>query len=219
MATLKKESLSFLKSLSKNNNREWFNTHKQDYLKAHENLIEFSDALLKEMNRHDHIETPSGKKSLFRIYRDIRFSKEKTPYNTHWNGGFKRATKKLRGSYYYYISSGKSFVMCGFWGPESNDMQRIRQDIDVNFNDWKKILGKKRLIGEQLSSAPRGFRKDHPAIKLLRHKQFLLKHTFTDAEVLAPGFYKKANQAFKKMRPFLDFMRELLTTNLNGEPL
>ena len=226
MGILKKESFSFLKSLSQNNNRDWFNAHKPDYLKAHENLIGFSDALLNEMNKHDHIETPTGKKALFRIYRDVRFSKNKTPYNTHWNGGYKRAGKKLRGSYYFYLSPGKSFVMSGFWGPDNEDMQRIRRNIDLNLSDWKRMLSAKPLVsafgklaGEQLIAAPRGYSKDHPGIELLRRKQFLLKQAFTDKEVLAPGFYKKANEAFKKMRPFLDFMTEVLTTDLNGEPL
>jgi len=220
---IKKESLAFLKKLAANNNREWFNDHKELYTDALENITGFAGSLLAEMNRHDNIETTSGKSSLFRIYRDVRFSKEKTPYNICWSGGFKRATKKLRGGYYFHIQPGSSFVGGGFWGPDKEDMQRIRQDIDYNYAAWRKILSGKNLVktfgemqGEKVLSAPRGFAKDHPAIDLLRYKQFLLRHNFTDEEVLSPDFAKKASDAFKAMRPFLDYMSEVLTTDGNG---
>jgi len=220
---IRKESVDFLKTLSKNNNRDWFNEHKDKYTKVHDNIVDFADALLAEMNKHDNIETPSGKKSLYRIYKDVRFSKDKTPYNSHWSGGFKRATKQLRGGYYFRIQVGNSFLAGGFWGPEPNDIQRIREDIDLNYEDWQKMLADKtlvktfgKLMGEQLSSAPRGYAKDHPAIDLLRHKQFILKHAFTDKEVLSPDFLKKVNDGFKKMRPFFNYMSEVLTTDANG---
>ncbi len=222
-AVIRKESVDFLKTLSKNNNRDWFNEHKDTYTKAHDNIVDFADALLAELNKHDNIETPSGKKSLYRIYKDVRFSKDKTPYNSHWSGGFKRATKQLRGGYYFRIQAGNSFLAGGFWGPNPNDLQRIREDIDLNYEDWQKFLADKtltktfgKLIGEQLSSAPRGYAKDHPAIDLLRHKQFILKHPFTDKEVLSPDFLNKVNDGFKKLRPFFNYMSEVLTTDVNG---
>ena len=221
--SIEKESLSFLKSLSKNNDRNWFTKHKEQYTKAHENIIAFADVLLIEMNKHDKIETGSGKDSLHRIYRDIRFSKDKTPYNCRWGGRFKRATKKLRGGYYFHIQPGNSFAVGGFWGPESIDMKRIRQDIDLNYKEWKKVLSGKplvatfgKIIGEQVNSAPRGYGKEHPAIELLKDKQFLLKHRFTDAEVCSPGFLNVVNSTFKTMRPFLNLMSEVLTTDANG---
>ncbi len=224
--TIKKASFDFLKTLSKNNNRDWFNTHKDKYIDAHNNIIEFADALLAEMNKHDKIETPSGKKSLFRIYKDVRFSKDKTPYNTHWNGGFKRATKKLRGGYYFHLEPSNSYLAGGFWGPEPHDLKRIREDIELNYKDWKKLLVNKTLVktfgkmrGAQVSSAPRGYAKDHPAIDMLRYKQFIFKHNFTDKEVLSPDFLKNANGVFKNLRPFFNYMSEVLTTNANGEPL
>lgn len=225
-STISKNSFDFLKNLSQNNNRDWFNKHKNQYIEAHNNIIAFADALLLEMNKHDKIETASGKQSLFRIYKDVRFSKDKTPYNTHWSGGFKRATKKLRGGYYFHLQPGNSFLAGGFWGPEPHDMKRISEEIDVNYKEWKIILNYKtlvqtfgKLIGEQLASAPRGYSKDHPAIDLLRYKQFLLKHTFTDIEVLSPDFALKVSDTFKKMRPFLNFMSEILTTDVNGVSL
>ena len=220
---IKKDTIDFLKKLSKNNNREWFNAHKDTYTEAHDNMIEFAGALLAEMNKHDNIETPSGKDSLYRIYKDVRFSKDKTPYNAYWNGGFRRATKKLRGGYYFHIAPGKSFVVGGFRGPSPADMQRIRRDFATNYEEVRKILGSKmiittfgEMIGERLISAPRGYEKDHPAIDLLRYKQFMLKHKFTDEDVLRPGFAKNVSEVFKKMRPFLNYMSEALTTDANG---
>ena len=221
--TIEKNSLDFLKTLSKNNNRDWFNSHKEKYEAAHDNIIAFADALLLEMNKHDTIETASGKKSLYRIYKDVRFSKDKTPYNTHWSGGFKRATKKLRGGYYFNIKPGNSFVAGGFWGPNPYDLKRIREDIDFNYKDWEKLLANRKLVntfgemhGEQVASAPRGYDKQNPAIDLLRYKQFIFKRSFTDQEVLSKDFVKEVNNTFMNLRPFFDHMSEVLTTDANG---
>ena len=225
-AIIQKDSLDFLTELSKNNNRDWFNNQKDRYIKARDNIIAFADALLAEMNKHDHLETESGKKSVYRIYKDVRFAKDKTPYNTHWSASFKRATKKLRGGYYFRIEPGNSGLVAGFWGPDADDMKRIRQDIDANYPAWRGLLGDKTLVttfgslyGEQLGSAPRGYTKDHPAIDLLRYKQFMLRHLFTDEEVLSPDFLFKMNDVFKKMRPFLNSLSEVLTTDANGVDL
>ena len=222
-AIIQKDSFDFLTELSANNNREWFGNKKDRYITARDNIIDFADALLVELNKHDYIETLSGKKSVFRIYKDVRFSKDKTPYNMHWSASFKRATKKLRGGYYLRIEPGNSRVVGGFWGPEPNDLKRIREDIDANNDDWRNVLGHKTLIetfgnmfGEQLKSAPKGYAKDHHAIDLLCYKQFMLRHFFTDEEVLSPDFLLNVNETFKKMRPFFDHMSEVLTTDANG---
>jgi uncharacterized protein (TIGR02453 family) len=223
---IEKKSLDFLRKLSKNNNREWFSKHKSQYLEAQGNMIGFADALLFEMNKHDKIETLSGKQSLFRIYKDVRFSKDKTPYNPHWNGFFKRATNKLRGGYYFNIRPGRTYIGGGFWGPEPADMRRIRADIDINYTDWEKLLQTKSIVkafgkmaGNQLSSSPRGYAIDHPGINLLRYKQYILRHEFTDDEVLSREFAKMVSDTFKTMRPFLNYMSEVLTTDMNGVPL
>jgi len=225
-ATIQKDSLGFLTALSKNNDRDWFNNHKDRYIEARDNIIAFADALLGEMNKHDHIETASGKKSVYRIYKDVRFAKDKIPYNTHWSASFKRATNKLRGGYYFRIEPGNSGLVAGFWGPGPDDMKRIREDIDTNYPAWRDLLGDKTLVetfgslyGEQLGSAPRGYAKDHPAIDLLRYKQFMLRYLFSDEEVLSPDFLYKMNDMFKKIRPFLNFMSEVLTTDANGVDL
>ncbi len=213
----------FLKQLKKNNNRDWFATHKERYLSQLSQIEAFADTLLIEMNKHDVIETLSGKKSLFRIYRDTRFSKDKTPYKTHWSGSFKRATKKRRGGYYFHIEPGNSFVAGGFWVPDTQDLKRIRDEIAYDASALRKILKSKSFIdtfgtlyGEQVQNAPKGFTTDHPAIDLIKYKQFILMRKFSDKEVSGDNFLKQINDTFKKMRPFLDYMTEVLTTDENG---
>jgi len=216
-------SMDFLKKLKKNNNREWFNDHKTAYQQELALMETFAGALLKQLNAHDEIETPSGKKSLFRIYRDTRFSSDKTPYKTHWSGSFKRATKYRRGGYYFHIEAGNSFVAGGFWGPVPQDLKRIRDDIAFDAAPLRKILKSKTFVsmfqtlkGDQVKTAPKGYDSSHEAIDLLRHKQFLLIRHFSDKEVLSKNFLKEAGLTFKAMRPFFDYMSEVLTTDSNG---
>lgn len=214
----------FLNKLKKNNNREWFNEHKATFQQEY-NLVEvFAEALLQQLSAHDLIETPSGKKSLYRIYRDTRFSSDKTPYKTHWSGSFRRATKSRRGGYYFHLEPGNSFVAGGFWGPVPEDLKRVRDDIAFDATPLRKILNRKSFIanfeslkGEQLKTAPKGFDANHEAIDLLRFKQYLLIRHFSDEEVLGEKFLQLANQTFKEMRPFLDYMSDVLTMDANGE--
>jgi uncharacterized protein (TIGR02453 family) len=224
--SIDKSTLAFLKDLGRHNNREWFASHKDEYLRAHDNMIAFCNSLLSEMRKHDNIENSSAKDCLYRIYRDTRFSKDKTPYKNHFAGGFQRATKLLRGGYYFEIGPGKSYAGGGFYAPNKEDLLRIRHDIEINFNEWKKILRNKSLIktfgeiqGEKLITAPRGFNPEDPAIALLRHKNFYFVREFSDQEVLDPSFMKTMNNTFKNLRPYFDYMSEVLTTDLNGEPL
>lgn len=215
--------LEFLKAVGKNNNRDWFNAHKTVYLRELSHLEKFADALLGLMNKHDVLETPSGKKSLHRIYRDTRFSKEKTPYKTNWSGSFSRATKLRRGGYYFHIEPGNSFIAGGFWGPNPEDLKRIRDEIAYDATPLRKILKSKiftanfgALQGEQVKTTPKGYSADDPAIDLLRFKQFIVIRKFSDKMVLSAGFLKEADQTFKAMRPFFDYMSEVLTTDVNG---
>lgn len=218
-----KSSIDFLSVLKKHNDRDWFNTNKALFLKEQHYIELFADALLEELNSHDVIETPSGKKSLHRIYRDTRFSKEKTPYKTNWSGSFRRATKYRRGGYYFHIESGNSFIAGGFWNPNPDDLKRIRDDFAFDDMPMRKILNSKVfkstfgvLQGEQLKTSPKGFDPESTAIDLLRYKQFLVIRKFSDEQVLKPTFLKEANQTFKNMRPFFDYMSDVLTTDING---
>jgi uncharacterized protein (TIGR02453 family) len=213
----------FLLALKKNNDREWFNAHKSTFQQEQEQIERFAEALLRELNKHDVIETPSGKKSLHRVYRDIRFSNDKTPYKTNWSGNYKRATKFRRGGYYFHLEPGNSYLAGGFWAPNPQDLKRIRDDIAFDAAPLRKILKSKTftatfgaLHGEQVKTAPRGFEADHESIDLLRYKQFLLIRRFSDKEVLSGQFLAAASETFKNMRPFFDYMSEVLTTDTNG---
>ena len=221
--TIPKSSLDFLSLLKENNNKPWFDTHKQEYLKELNHIETFAGALLQELSKSDLIETASGKKSVYRIYRDIRFSKDKTPFKTFWGGSFTRATNERRGGYYFHIEKGNTFVSGGFWGPNAADLKRIRSEFGHDSESFRTILNSKSFVstfgtlqGEQLKTAPKGFDTTHEAIDLLRYKQFLVLRRFTDEEVLSTQFLEQALETFKNMRPFLDYMSEVLTTDTNG---
>ena len=220
---LNKSNFDFLKTLKANNDRKWFGNHKARYLEQHQQIIAFAQEVWVLVSQHDHIETPNGAKSLYRIYRDTRFSKDKTPYKVHWGGYFKRATQKLRGGYYFHIEPGNTFLGGGFWAPNPADLKRIREEIAANDEELRKLLSTKTfqntfhtLAGEQLKSAPKGYPKNHPAIDLLKYKQYLLMHKFSDQDALARDFAQKISSVFLQMRPFLDYMSEVLTTDANG---
>lgn len=219
-------AFDFLKKLKKNNNREWFNAHKEDYLNELSHIETFADALLEKLSAHDVLETPSGKKSLYRIYRDTRFSTDKTPYKIRWGGHFTRATKYRRGGYHFHFQPGGSVVAGGFWAPVPADLKRIRDEIAFDPGPLQKILKSKTFVsmfgslnGEQLKNAPRGYDAQQEGADLLRYKQFLLIRSFSDEEVLHKSFLKEADLTYKAMRPFLDYMSEALTTDSNGNAL
>ncbi len=224
---ISRSNIDFLKQLSKNNNRDWFQANKAiAYQSALKITIAFADCLLSEMKKHDNIETVTGKKSLYRIYKDTRFSKDKTPYKTHWGGYFKRATNHLRGGYYFHIQPGNCFIGGGFWNPNPEDLKRIRVELAADGSELREIIGSKNFIdtfgqldGNQVKTAPKGFSKEHENNDLLRYKQFLVSKKFTEKEMLAKNFYKEANRVFENIRPFFDYMSEVLTTDENGESL
>lgn len=217
-----KDTLLFLEQLKKNNNREWFTDHKEEF-KAQENAAkQFFTSIQQELSTHDDIE----KMKVFRIYRDVRFSKDKTPYKTHFGASFSRSGAHLRGGYYVQVQPGASFIATGFWAPNKEDLFRIRKELEldaqefrdiINDNNFSKVWGS--LVGEELKTAPKGFDKEHPDIDLIKKKQYIFIKKFTDKEVLSPNFLADISDAFKVIRPYFDLMSDVLTTNLNGESL
>jgi len=217
---------SFLEDLKENNHREWFQNNKTRYQEQYNYALQFADELLLRMKQIDTIETINGKKSLFRINKDVRFSKDKSPYKTNIGGALTRATKYLRGGYYFHIEPGNCFLGGGFWAPSTEDLKHIRLQIAADPEPLQQILSSKEFIatfgqleGEKLKSAPKGFSKDHPAIDLINYKQFLLIKKLTDEEVQSKQYLETVVSTFQAMRPFFDYMSEILTTDLNGEPL
>jgi uncharacterized protein (TIGR02453 family) len=222
MTVIDKETVSFLKSLEKNNNREWFLAHKKQYEAALANVNTFKEAVIAGLRKKDLIEDAR----VFRIYRDVRFSKDKAPYKNNFGIHFTRATPQRRGGYYLHIEPGKSFAGGGFWAPEPKDLKRIRDEIAYDDKPLRKIIKEKTFVnyfksleGDELKTAPSGYERDHPAIDLIRKKQFIIGRQFKDKEVSDPAFLKEVILTFEAMRPFFNYMSEVLTTDLNGEKL
>jgi len=211
-------SFQFLKELKNNNNREWFTEHKEQYLSELQKIESFAEELLQRMKQHDQIDTMSGKKALSRIYRDIRFSSNKTPYKTSWSGGFHRMGVQRRGGYYFsFQPGGESVIAGGFWGPEPRDLKLIRDEFAFDDKPIRTILALPKiqgffggLSGETLKNVPRGYEPSHPAADLVRHKQFILKRKFTDKQVLAKDFIEVAVATMRAFRPFFDYMSHAL---------
>jgi len=223
MTQINKSSFDFLNQLAENNNRDWFNENKPWYQDEHQNACDFAEAMLQGLKENDDITTVSGKKSLMRVYRDVRFSKDKSPYNPRWAGSFNRQKPQLRGGYYFHLKPGQTVIGGGFYGPAPEDLKLIRDQIaqddqplrDVlNEPAFKKVFG--ALQGDQVKTAPKGFDKNHPSIDLLRYKSMYVFRNFSDKEVLSPNFLKEATSTFVALRPFFDVMTEMLTTDLNG---
>lgn len=221
--TIPKEIFTFFKKLAKNNDRDWFNDNKPEFKAIEAKMKTAYNHLGELMNAHDQIE----KIKIFRIYRDVRFSKNKLPYKTHFGGSFARKKPELRGGYYLHIQpNDESFIATGFWDPSKEDILRIRKEFEMDDSEMRAILNDKifkttwgNFTGDELKTAPKGFDKEHPAIDLIRRKQFIFVKKYTDKEVLADNFINEVNDAFKKIRPFFNFMSDVLTTNLNGESL
>ncbi|MEQ8624156.1 MAG: DUF2461 domain-containing protein [Vicingaceae bacterium] len=223
MSHISKVTFDFLNQLKNNNNRDWFQDNKKTYEASHKEMIAFADALLLKLNEFDKIETVTGKKSLFRIYRDVRFSKNKLPYKTNRSGSFKRAGADRRGGIYFSIEPGNTVIGGGFYQPNKDDLNLIRQQIEVDASPLKEVLNSKsfknyygNLLGEKLKTSPRGYDIDHPEIELLRFKNFYVMHSFSDKEVLTDNFVDQVIDGYKKLMPFFDAMSLYLTTDLNG---
>lgn len=211
----------FLSALQNNNNREWFAENKEVYEDAKNQAYSFFESLANELSKIDEF----SKFKMYRIYRDVRFSTDKSPYKNHFGGIFMRLQPHNRGSFYVHLEPGNSFIGGGFWSPNKDDLQRIRKGIEVesNFQDLldetklKKEFG--GLFGEALKTAPKGFDKEHPRIDLIRYKQFLLKKDFSDKSVFSPNFIDEVVNGYKTMQPFYMYLTDVLTTDANGESI
>ncbi|WP_343609778.1 DUF2461 domain-containing protein [Chryseobacterium oranimense] len=217
-----KKTFEFLKQLEKNNTREWFALNKPEYDAVVKENKAFFNKIYTELQEHDNLKGIH----IFRIYRDVRFSKDPTPYKTNFGVGYSRSKPMLRGGYYIHLEPGNSFVGGGFWGPDAKDLLRIRKEFEISTTEIEKITSEETFVkyfgqieGDAVKTAPRGFDKDHPSIDLIRKKQYVVRRKFTDKEVLSDGFQKEALLTLLAMRPFFDYMSEVLTTDLNGQLL
>lgn len=219
---IKKETLDFLKEIAKNNNKPWFEENKHRYLAAKENMENFAGEIKNRLEEHDMIERVKS----YRIYRDVRFSKDKTPYKTYLHTSLSRFGPERRGGYYFGVEPGNSAAGGGFYNPNKEDLLRIRKEFELNPKPIQEILADKKFIdvfgemkGEGVKTVPRGFAKDIENIDLIRKKQFYVMRNFSDKEVLRKDFIDNVVDSFQTVRPYFDYMSEVLTTNLNGESL
>lgn len=217
-----KPVLDFLSLLNKNNNREWFAENKPAFQKIESEARDFFNEIGAELQKQDSIESIQ----IYRIYRDVRFSKDKSPYKKYLSAWYSRTKPFFRGSYYLHLEPGNSFIEGGFWQPNPDDLKRIRKEFELDDSEIREIMDapdfKKyfdKLEGEELKTAPKDFDKNHKAIDLIRKKQFLIVRRFTDKEVLGKDFKNEILTTFSAMRPYFDYMTDVLTTNLNGESI
>lgn len=222
METISKNTFKFLKDLSKNNDRDWFKANKKRYDAARAEFEDFIDALISRISGFDgSIAHHRAKDCIFRIYRDIRFSKDKSPYKTHFGahitGAAKRSEVHSRAGYYIHLEPGASMLAGGAYLPKGPWLKAIRQEIDYNREEFKNILADKdfrnyfgAMEGEKLKTAPQGYAIDHPEIDLLKHKSFLATHQCTDAVVLGEDFLEHSASVFRSLFPFDQFLNRAM---------
>lgn len=212
-----------LEELKKNNNRDWFADNKKRFQQEDKSLKLFFEEITKGLNTFDEIE----KLKIFRIYRDVRFSKNKLPYKTNRSANWMRAGAHRRGSYYLQLEPGNSFIGCGFFQPNPADLLRIRKEFEMDDTEIRGILNQAEFkkvyegfdTSDQVKTAPKGFDKDHKAIDLIKNKNFFVAHYYSDKEVLSEDFLKTILYHFQLVQPFFKYMSEVLTTDLNGVSL
>ena len=222
MQAIPKNTISFLKELKLNNNREWFNENKDQFNTIQSQVKIFAQEVNDSLNVSDNIE----KIKIFRIYRDLRFSKDKTPYKKNIGMAFHRAKPELRGGYYLEISADESFIAVGFWNPNKEDLLRIRKEIEIDGQEFKRIVNQKKikeiwgdLKGDEVKTSPKGFTSDHEYIDLIKKKQFIFIKKLKEKDILDEKFQNELVNYFESIRPFFDYMSEVLTTNLDGESI
>ncbi len=214
---LQSSTIKFLKELKKNNNRPWFEDHRAQYEEAKTDFLFMVEGLISAITKFDPpIGALAAKECVFRINRDVRFSKDKSPYKSNIAAYFNKGGKKSNGAgYYLHIEPGKSFAAGGMWMPLPADLAKIRQEIDYSFDEWKKLTGSKTLIkyfpggatsGDTLTRPPKGYDEHNPAIHFIKMKSFVVSKAFTDAQVQSPSFIKDVAATFKAMNPLIAFL-------------
>lgn len=217
---LQPPTLKFLKLLAKNNNKVWFDEHKSDYQNAkadYESVVQqIIDGLAKQEPVLIGLQV---KDCTFRIYKDTRFSKDKTPYKTNMGASFAPGGRKTpRPGYYFHLEpGGNSFAGGGLWMPEAPVLKKVRQEIDYNFEEFQQIISNKEFIryfgkieGESLKTAPQGYLPDNPAIAYLKLKSFTVWHHISDDAALQPALVREILKIFSVMQPFVKFMDRAL---------
>ena len=215
---LQSSTLLFLKQLAKNNNKPWFDANRKKYDEAKKDFENFIQALIEQFGKKDPpIAALTAKSCLFRINRDIRFSKDKTPYKKNFAASINRGGKKsVLAGYYFHLEPGNSFIGGGIWMPMPAETQKIRQEIDYCYDEFKKIIHSKKFAGIYagldredailLTNVPKGYTKDNPAAEFLKLKSWVAMSPLTDAALTSKGLLKQSVEALSAIQPFIDFL-------------
>lgn len=212
---MKPSTLQFLKTLQKNNNRDWFNENKSIYIEAKDDVLLFVENLIEEIAKFDEeILKIDPKKALFRIYRDTRFSKDKTPYKTHFGVSLGMGKGKKISGYYLHIEPGKSFLAGGVYQPESSALKEIRKEISMNGKEFLAILEQKNFrnnfrglsVESKLQRVPNGFEKDDPMAEFLKLKNFIVTHPISDEQLFEKNAAQHFAKIFESIQPLNQFL-------------
>lgn len=219
---LQSATLKFLRSLKKNNNKSWFDANRSAYENARADFGKFIQQVIDKYSRNDaDLKNLTAQKCMFRINRDVRFSKDKAPYKKNFAASMDKGGKKsgLAG-YYFHLEPGNSFLGAGIWQPEPDKLKKIRQEIDYCADEFRKTLTSKKFksafgglyTGEdvQLKKLPHGFEKDNPAGEYLKYKSWMVLREITDAELMSKTLLKKAVDSFALAKPFVRFLNRPL---------
>ena len=211
-------TIKFLKDLKKNNNRPWFEKNRKVYEDAKTDFASFIQTLIDKHSKNDStIKEQVAKNCLFRINRDVRFSKDKSPYKSNMGASINRNGKKsLLAGYYFHLEPGRCFTGGGIWMPMPDDLKKVRQEVDYNFADFKKIISSKKfkaMYGDlstnteyKLSRVPKGYEADNPAAEYLKLKSFVAMVSLKDADLTSKDLVKKTVAAFEALQPLIEFI-------------
>lgn len=217
---LQPTSITFLENLKLNNNKPWFDAHRKEYEAAKNDFASFIQNLIDLFGKKEpDISYLKAKECLFRINRDVRFSKDKSPYKTNMGAYINAQGKKsMTAGYYFHFEPGNSFVGGGMWQPMPQELNKVRQEIDYNLADFKKSISSKKFKeiygglsteeGHVLSRVPKGYEADNPAAAYLKHKSFVAMAAISDKDLTNKSLITTANKAFEALKPLVDFLNE-----------
>lgn len=222
---LEPQTIKYLKSLKRNNNKTWFDAHREQYEAARIDFSNFIQLVIDAIQKKDTTITGlTSRDCMFRINRDIRFSKDKTPYKSHFGASIKRGGRKsIFAGYYFHLEPGNSFVGGGLWMPEPAQLKNLRQEIDYNWDEFRSLLSDRNFRkvyknlftgGEvSLSTMPKGYDKENPAATYLRLKSYIAERPVSDEELIRSSLHKKTVAAYEALQPLLNFVNRSLENN------
>ncbi len=212
-------TLRFLADLEVNNDKTWFDANRKAYEAARKNFIAFIDEVIAGLGvTDDTIANINGKDCLFRINRDVRFSKNKAPYKNNFGASINKGGRKSahQAGYYFHLQPGQSFAGGGIWMPEPAVLNKIRQEIDYNFTEFEEITGNKNFkkvytklddsSEYKLSRPPKGFDADNPAIEYIKLKSYLGIYKVADSELTSKNLVKNTVKSLQALTPLIQFI-------------